>query len=98
LSARTQKDWLGREKLSAKVTGVSPEQVEKELAAARRAWDAGRLAHVYMPTALATFEADGIDEALNGILEIGWKLHSTAMGTTTVGPNMQHAMFVFLRS
>jgi hypothetical protein len=97
MGARTGKDWLGREKLSARMTGVSPEQVEAELAAAQRAWEAGRLAHVYMPRALAALDAAGIDEAVNRILEIGWILHSTALGTSTVGPNMQEAMFVFTR-
>jgi hypothetical protein len=97
VGARTKTDWLGREKLSAKMTGVSPEQVADAVEAARAAWDAGRLAFAYRPSALAGFEADGLTEALDGVLRVGWKLEAASIGMQTVGPNRQEALFVFTR-
>lgn len=97
MGTRTKTDWLGREKLSARMTGVSPDQVTSAVEAARASWDAGRRAHVYIASALARLEADGVSEALDAIMGIGWTLHSSAIGMSTVGPNSQQTMFVFVR-
>jgi hypothetical protein len=97
MAQRTQKNWLGQEKLSAKMTGVTPEQVAGAVEAAQESWDSDRLAHVYKASALTDLEADGLTEVLDGILRIGWVLHSASMGGRTVGPNAQQAMFVFTR-
>jgi hypothetical protein len=97
MATRTKRDWLGREKLSARMTGVSPDQVTSAVEAARASWTAGRLAHVYKASALTDLEADGLTEVLDEILRIGWALHSVSMGGRTVGPNAQQAMFVFTR-
>jgi hypothetical protein len=95
MATQTKRDWLGREKLSARMTGVSPDQVTSAIEAARVSWTAGRRTHVYIASALARLEDNGLAEALDGILDIGWVLHSSALGMSTVGPNSQQAMFVF---
>jgi hypothetical protein len=97
MATRTERDWLGREKLSARMTGVSPDQVTSAVEAARASWDAGRRTHVYIASAPARLEDGGLTEALDGILELGWILHSSSLGMSTVGPNSQQAMFVFAR-
>ena len=97
MGQRSKTDWLGRERLTARMTGASPGQAAAAIAAAQKSWDADLLIHIYKASALTDLEADGLAEVIDGILRVGWSLHSTAMGVRTVGPNAQQALFVFTR-
>lgn len=98
MSERTKKDRRGREALSARMTGVSPEQVAEAIATAQSAWDNDRLVHLYMPGALTGLDSEGLGEAVDAIIRIGWRLQSTALSMQTTGPNRQQALFVFVRT
>lgn len=97
MGQRSQKTRRGEEKLSARMTGVSPEQIAEAVERAQAAWDSDQLVHVYAPAALSALEFEGVEEALGAMLKMGWSLHSSAIGMQTVGPNHQQAVFVLIR-
>lgn len=71
--------------------------VEAAIAQAKAAWDGGRRCYIYKPTAMTKLVADGLNEAVEGFLAVGWKLHSTALVYNTKGIATEEAMFTFLR-
>lgn len=79
------------------MTGVSPEQIAEAITKAQEAWDSGQLVHLYAPVALSGIEFDGVEEALEAMLQMGWALQSSAIGAQTIGPNRQLALFVLVR-
>ncbi|HEV2809343.1 MAG TPA: hypothetical protein VGV93_02960 [Acidimicrobiales bacterium] len=72
----------------------------KAAEAAKEAWDAGLLAYVFAPH--TAFSSNPSSEALSaevdGIMRIGWRLHSTAMTfVDKTGLNNVTMMFTFVR-
>lgn len=89
---------MGRKNgLMDRMSGTSPDQVDVAVAAAQRAWDAGWLTHTYVVSALGALDQEGLGNTLEWFARIGWSLRSSAVGTSTAGPNMVQAVFVFTR-
>jgi hypothetical protein len=64
------------------------EQLSAEIAAedAQTAWDQGKLAYVFKLPAISLMSGEEATDIIDGVLRIGWQLHSTG-----------HAMLTFLR-
>ena len=73
-----------------------PEHVEKVVARAAKAKAEGRRAFVWRQIATSGLSEEGLNDALDQILEMGWRLESTALSFNTVGMNTEVALFVFL--
>ncbi len=74
-----------------------PEHVKRKVEQAEQAWNDGLLCFVYKQIATSGLSEEGLNDALDGILRIGWVLHSTALSFNTVGMNKEVALFTFLR-
>lgn len=74
-----------------------PEHVAKTLELGRQAWESGRPSFVYRQIATSGLSEEGLNDALGGLLKIGWVLHSHSMVFNQTGLNTEVAMFVFLR-
>jgi len=79
-----------------RLAGKGAKIIEAAIARAKSAWDGGRRCYIYKPSAMATLAEDGLSEAVDGILAVGWKLHSTALNYHGIG-STEIAMFTFLR-
>jgi hypothetical protein len=74
-----------------------PEHVVATLERAKAAWDADRASFVYRQSATSYLSEEGLNDALDGILDLGWQLHSTSLAYNQTGLNVEVALFVFVR-
>jgi hypothetical protein len=64
---------------------------------ARAAWDEGLACYIHKFQAMGALSDDALSRAVSEILELGWRLHSTAAVFNTVGINTTEMYFTFLR-
>lgn len=74
-----------------------PEHVEKVVDRARSAWSDGRPTFVWRQIATSGLNEDGINDALDKILGVGWSLHTVTTHFNTVGLNAEVGLFIFTR-
>lgn len=87
-------------KLIEGATGKRPtgKQVGELLDRGSAAWNAGRPSFVWRQDATGMLDQETVNDAIDGLLEIGWRLEHTALSLNTIGPNTEVGLFVFLRS
>jgi len=74
-----------------------PEHVAQVLGRGDKAWQQGRRSFVYRQTALSGLNEGGLNDVVDGLLEIGWELKDTSLAFNTVGLNTEVIVMVFLR-
>ena len=75
----------------------APEHVKQVLERGQQAWDDGRPSFVYRQIATAGLSEEGLNDVLDGLLAIGWQLHSQSLAYNQTGLNTEIGLFVFLR-
>lgn len=78
-------------------TWPGPEHVRQVVERAAAAKADGRLSFVWRQEATSHLNDEGLNDALDGILGLGWLLHSVAMTMNTVAMDTEVALFVFVR-
>ena len=76
------------------------ELADEAIDAARTAWDEGRHVFVYkLRTGVGSRNDTGnvLTLATNGIVDLGWNLHSLIPYINTIGPNNEEVLLTFER-
>ncbi|HEY6222823.1 MAG TPA: hypothetical protein VIW26_03495 [Gemmatimonadales bacterium] len=72
-------------------------QAERAGADAQPAWDNGLSAYVMKVQALTSVNDEMLSLAVSKVIDIGWKLHSTAFVYNQTGMNTVEGYFTFIR-
>ena len=73
-----------------------PEHVAEVVERARKAKAEGRRCFVWRQIATSGLNEEGVADALEQIMAMGWHLHSTALTFNTVAMNTEVGLFVFV--
>jgi hypothetical protein len=76
---------------------ADPAQIRAAVDKAQDAWDAGKRCYIFRSMAMSILKPEGLNDAVDAMLRMGWDLHSTALVFNTTGLNSEQAMFTFLR-
>jgi hypothetical protein len=64
---------------------------------ARRAWDEQRPSFVYRQVATSGLSQDGLNDVIDALLRMGWRIGGTALTFNTVGMRMEVGLYTFVR-
>lgn len=76
------------------------EHADKAIEASRAAWDEGRRHFVHELRAASSTKNDfgnTVGLAIDGIVDVGWRLHSVTPFVNTLGPNNKEVLLTFER-